>query len=130
MMFNLQWCAVPHPYRPEHRADMEQNGKEAYEKVKTDMKIGNHFDIIFMDIQVSSRPFSSSPLFLFAPFFSSPLFRPPYLTPKQMPEMDGLESTRLIRDMGFTGPIIALSAFAEDGMALQCSEAGVDHYLR
>lgn len=100
---------------------MEQNGKEAYEKVKTDMKIGNHFDIIFMDIQVSS-----SPLFPALRPFSGPLC----LTPKQMPEMDGLESTRLIRHVGFTGPIIALSASAEDGMALHCSEAGVDHYMR
>lgn len=47
----------------------------------------------------------------------------------QMPEMDGVESTRLIRKLGYTAPIVALTAFAEDGIAKQCSEAGVDHFL-
>lgn len=44
--------------------------------------------------------------------------------------MDGLESTRQIRSIGYTGPIVALSAFGEEGIGEQCSEAGVSHYLR
>jgi osomolarity two-component system sensor histidine kinase SLN1 len=47
----------------------------------------------------------------------------------QMPEMDGLESTRLIREAGYTGPIVALSAFGEEGIGEQCSEAGVSRYM-
>lgn len=47
-----------------------------------------------------------------------------------MPEMDGLESTRRIRTMGYTGRVVALSAFAEENMSRQCSEVGVDHYMR
>ncbi|RKU41381.1 Histidine kinase, variant 2 [Coniochaeta pulveracea] len=73
------------------------NGREAFEKVKADMELGQHYDIIFMDIQ--------------------------------MPEMDGLESTRRIRGIGYTGPIVALSAFGEEGIGEQCSEAGVSHYM-
>lgn len=47
-----------------------------------------------------------------------------------MPEIDGLEATRLIRTLGYTAPIVALSAFAEDGIVKQCSEAGVDKFMR
>ena len=31
-----------------------------------------------------------------------------------MPIMDGLEATRLIRNAGYTGPIVALSAYSDD----------------
>ncbi|KAL1844765.1 hypothetical protein VTK73DRAFT_1826 [Phialemonium thermophilum] len=47
----------------------------------------------------------------------------------QMPEVDGLESTRRIRRMGYTAPIVALSAFTEEGFARECSEAGVDRFM-
>jgi osomolarity two-component system sensor histidine kinase SLN1 len=47
-----------------------------------------------------------------------------------MPEVDGLESTRLIRKLGYKEPIVALSAFAEDGIVKQCVEAGVDKFMR
>src|SRR5690242_19342917 len=32
----------------------------------------------------------------------------------QMPNMDGLDSTRLIRQSGFSAPIVALTAYAEE----------------
>lgn len=35
-------------------ANQTQNGREAFEKVKADMELGQHYDIIFMDIQVRS----------------------------------------------------------------------------
>lgn len=35
-----------------NRADQIQNGKEALDKVKADMALGQRYDIIFMDIQV------------------------------------------------------------------------------
>ncbi len=47
----------------------------------------------------------------------------------QMPEMDGLEATRLARAMGETMPIIAITAnvFKED--IEKCMAAGMDDYL-
>lgn len=47
----------------------------------------------------------------------------------QMPNMDGLESTRKIRESGFIGPIVALTAFAEKSNIDDCYEAGMDHFL-
>ena len=32
----------------------------------------------------------------------------------QMPNLDGLQSTRLIRQSGFSAPIVALTAYAEE----------------
>ena len=32
----------------------------------------------------------------------------------QMPNLDGLQSTRMIRQIGYSAPIVALTAFAED----------------
>lgn len=47
----------------------------------------------------------------------------------QMPNVDGLQSTRLIREMGFSAPIVALSAFAEESNVKECIDSGMDFFL-
>ncbi|KAN0112682.1 hypothetical protein V8E51_005633 [Hyaloscypha variabilis] len=47
----------------------------------------------------------------------------------QMPNLDGLQSTRLIRQMGYVNPIVALTAFAEESNVQQCYDSGMDHFL-
>lgn len=46
-----------------------------------------------------------------------------------MPKLDGLQSTRLIRQMGFSAPIVALTAFAEESNVKECMESGMDMFL-
>ncbi|KAK4612284.1 Two-component system protein B [Fulvia fulva] len=47
----------------------------------------------------------------------------------QMPNMDGLTSTKLIRECGFKKPIVALTAFAEQSNIDECYGAGMDYFL-
>ena len=47
----------------------------------------------------------------------------------QMPEMDGLEATRRIRNQGLSTRIIAMTAHAMDGDRDECLEAGMNEYI-
>ncbi|KAL5000168.1 Two-component system protein B [Aspergillus recurvatus] len=47
----------------------------------------------------------------------------------QMPNLDGIESTRLIRQMGYSAPIVALSAFSEDSNIKDCMNSGMDMFI-
>ena len=46
-----------------------------------------------------------------------------------MPNLDGIESTRMIRKMGYSAPIVALTAFAEESNKKECKESGMDDFL-
>ncbi|KAG5927218.1 hypothetical protein E4U42_002446 [Claviceps africana] len=47
----------------------------------------------------------------------------------QMPNLDGLQSTRLIRQMGYAAPIVALTAFSEESNVRECMESGMNEFL-
>ena len=47
----------------------------------------------------------------------------------QMPNLNGIQSTRMIRQMGYSAPIVALTAFSEESNVKECMESGMDFFL-
>lgn len=79
-----------------------KDGQEAYELVKASMAGGP---------QPQQRPFDV--IFMDV----------------QMPNVNGLESTRLIRKMGYVAPIVALTAFSEESNVQECMASGMNEFL-
>lgn len=46
-----------------------------------------------------------------------------------MPNLDGIQSTKLIRGVGYSAPIVALTAFAEESNVKECMDSGMDFFL-
>ncbi|QRG38747.1 hypothetical protein FDK38_003165 [Candidozyma auris] len=81
-----------------HNVTMASNGLEAVDCIKSSYETGEHFNIIFMDVQ--------------------------------MPKMDGLTATKLIRNnLKFRKPIIALTAFADESNVKECLNSGMSGFL-
>jgi CheY-like chemotaxis protein len=47
----------------------------------------------------------------------------------QMPEMDGYEATRRMRQAGYLRPVVALTSHSMSGERQRCLEAGCDEYM-
>ncbi|QLQ81966.1 hypothetical protein HG537_0G02200 [Torulaspora globosa] len=74
------------------------DGQDAFNKVKALQETGEHYSLIFMDVQ--------------------------------MPKVDGLLATKMIReDLHYEYPIVALTAFADDSNIKVCLEAGMNGFL-
>ena len=106
-----------------------KDGLEAYDRVKESMEQDKPFDLIFMDVQVIitySLLTLDAFLMISLPSFSTARYR---LTLHKMPNLDGRESTRKIRQAGYSAPIIALTAFSDESNRLECIESGMDYFL-
>lgn len=93
---------------------MAKDGQEAYDLVKASMEERKYFNLIFMDVQVC---------------FIRAVSLEHHTKHEQMPNLDGLQSTRLIRSMGYSAPIVALTAFAEESNVKECMDSGMDFFL-
>lgn len=51
------------------------------------------------------------------------------LMDRSMPQLDGLETTRLLRERGYTAPIVALTAHSDHETVQACLAAGMDDFL-
>lgn len=47
----------------------------------------------------------------------------------QMPHLDGIACTKKIRELGYKGPVVALTAYADDTNQKTCFAAGMDGFL-
>jgi CheY-like chemotaxis protein len=47
----------------------------------------------------------------------------------EMPELDGYEATRILREQGYAAPIVALTAHAMAGQAERCLELGCNQFM-
>ena len=47
----------------------------------------------------------------------------------QMPHLDGIQSTRCIRELGFSAPIVALTAFTDESNRAACEDVGMNSFL-
>ena len=93
-----------------------QDGQEAFDQVKRRMDKNDKFDIIFMDILVCTHIRLSLDEYL--------------IDAAQMPRLDGLQSTEMIRKLGYSGPIVAVTASAEGPIVEQGLGVGIDCFLR
>lgn len=91
-----------------------KDGQEALDLVKESMEQRKYFNLIFMDVQVRV-------------FIWTIWLRHTYML--QMPNLDGIQSTKLIRQMGYSAPIVALTAFAEESNVKECMDSGMDFFL-
>ncbi|KXT05262.1 hypothetical protein AC578_8380 [Pseudocercospora eumusae] len=46
-----------------------------------------------------------------------------------MPNLNGIESTKMIREMGYNAPIVALTAYSEENNVKDCLDSGMNYFL-
>lgn len=75
-----------------HQVELAADGQQVLDKVQI-----NHYDLIFMDMQ--------------------------------LPKMDGLTATKILRKQGYLGPIVAITANAMKQDRQLCLDAGMNNFL-